>query len=206
MTGHVVSFEPKRNQDQTPYFFSTANGTFYSYVVTANINGTTYQGEANSKSQQPWWELNKSYEIEVSPNDKSIGGHSFKINKPKIVTGGSNYIPPAQPTSQTPPPNFQPTNELPFDQSQPKQPEPLANVPAPTPQYVSKDLKEPLIVAQSSMRTAVEYVSSLDNEKKDALIQWMKEKVDNETSPNDVICTYAKYIFNKTYELAETKR
>lgn len=194
----ILAFEPRLDQNNVPESFQWQGKTLYPYAVTYSMDGQQYKGEAFSSGNPPWWEIGGTYDASVSQDEKRVGGHKLSITRPPMPqhhTGGTNF--PRQNTSQTQQQTFQApqaTTPTQFEQPQPtaapqQQPQQQAGPPT------RGDFREALIVAQSSMKVAAEYIPTLGDQDFNDLKDVLQVQV-------DVIPAYAKHIARETYNIA----
>ena len=199
----ILAFEPRIDQKTNlPESFEWQGKVLYPYAVTYKAeDGQQYKGEAFAQSNPPWWEIGNTYDAAPTQDAKRIGGHKLKITRPPMPehhTGGSPF-----PTgNHGPQPQFGQGQATAPPQYQ--QPTPTATQPPPPPPQPQQkqqevptrgDFRESLIVAQSSMKAAVEYIPTLSDQEFIALKETLKVQV-------DVIPAYAKHIAVETYKIA----
>lgn len=195
----ILAFEPRLDQNNVPESFEWQNKILYPYAVTYSMDGMQYRGEAFSASNPPWWEIGNSYDVNITQDAKREGGHKLTITRPPMPqhhTGGMQF---AQP-NQTPQQQFQQPTQTPTPQQQ--QPQPTA-VSTPPPQQQQQqtnvptrdDFRQALIVSQTSMKVASEYIPTLSEVEFNSL----KGILQVET---DIIPAFAKHIAHETYKIA----
>jgi len=197
----ILAFEPRLDQNNVPESFEWQGKLLYPYAVTyKSEDGQQYRGEAYVLSNPPWWEIGSTLDATVTQDEKREGGHKLSITRPPMPqhhTGGTKF--PRQNTGQTQQPTFQPpaaTAPTQFEQQQPTayqghEPQQPQQVQPPT----RGDFREALIVAQSSMKVAAEYIPTLNDQDFNDLKDILKVQV-------DVIPSYAKHIATETYKIA----
>lgn len=198
----ILAFEPRIDQKTNlPESFEWQGKVLYPYAVTYKAeDGQQYRGEAFAQATPPWWEIGTSYDAALTQDAKRIGGHKLKITRPPMPehhTGGSSF----PKGTSTPQPQFgQQQQTAPPQYQQPQRtapPEP----PPPQPQQKQQevptrgDFREALIVAQSSMKAAVEYIPTLTEQQFNDLKEALREQV-------NVVPAYAKFIATETYKIA----
>ena len=162
------------------------------------MDGQQYQGESNVTKTPPWWEIGGEYEVNTTQDAKRIGGHKLSFVRPPMQhTGGSPF--PQQNTSQTQAPQYgQQTVSAP---QQPQQPQTAYGGAAPkqeTPNVPTKDdFRQALIVSQTSMKVAGEYIPTLTEPEKVELMSRLGTE-------EDIVAAFAAKIAKETYTLAYT--
>jgi hypothetical protein len=193
--GYTPKIDPATGQHAS---YQIAGVTYYPYVMTYTINGQTFTGEATSKSLSPRWQPGERWDANIVPDEKAAGGQRLKsFNKINQHVGGSSY--PRQ--SNTGTPNFPPEAQTPTFPPEAQIPNYPPSPPAnPTPR--DKDnFKQSLIIAQSSMKVALEYIIHLSEIEKNAMMDLLKQKDEN-AKETDMIPKYALKIARETVKVA----
>lgn len=204
----ILSYEPRQAPDGSPDSYIFSEKRFFPYVVTYLVNGQQYQGEASVMKTPPWWEIGQSYETTITSNANCIGGNKLSIKFPdrESHTGGSKFQSPGANQRQQQFGSPQATVAPQFRQPQTTGPQVSqyhANEgPPPLPEEDQKsnlptkeDFRQALIVSQTSMKVAVEYVTSLTEPEKLAMQDSLKTE-------EDLVSKYADKIARETYNLA----
>lgn len=180
----VDSYQPRVAPDGSgPDSFVFQGSTFYPYVLNFEIDGQKYQGEANVTNTPPWWEIGKEYEVTIENDAKYVGGNKIKFARmQQNHTGGS----PFRGSSQTQAPQYsKPTSSAPQNQQTSYQQSGPSR----------DDFRQSLIVAQTSMKVAAEYVTALTEPERLALQESLKAE-------DDLVSKYAMKIAEETYRIA----